>query len=98
MVLDPGFDSPLSNHRSEAFQLVQRAVTAVFPDVKTSPYVMTGASDSRYLSRVFENCLRFAPFLISHEQMDSIHGINENVDLSALAPAVDFYRYIITEA
>jgi len=97
-VLDPVFDSPVSDYQSEAFQLVERAVSKIFPGTRTSPYVMNGASDSRYLSRVCDNCLRFTPFLISHEQMDSIHGINENVDMSALAPAVDFYRYIITEA
>ena len=98
VILEPGFDSPLSDHRSDAFKLIERAVSAVFPNTGTSPYVMTGASDSRFLSRVCDNCLRFAPFLITHEQMDSIHGIDENVDLSALAPAVDFYRFILTEA
>ncbi|MBR3751735.1 MAG: M20/M25/M40 family metallo-hydrolase [Ruminiclostridium sp.] len=97
-VLDPGFPSPLSDHNSDVFRLVERAVTAVFPGVKTSPYVMTGASDSRFLSRVCDHCLRFTPFLISDQQLDSIHGIDENVDLSALAPAVDFYHYIIKEA
>ena len=97
VVLDPGFDSPLSSHQSEAFALVERAVAEVFPNVRTSPYVMTGASDCRYMSRVSENCLRFAPFLIDGKQMESIHGINENLELSALAPAVDFYRYILTE-
>ncbi len=97
VVLDPGVDSPLSDYRSEAFALVERAVANVFPGVRTSPYVMTGASDCRYMSRVSENCLRFAPFLIDGKQMESIHGINENVELSALAPAVDFYRYVIKE-
>ena len=97
-VLNPGFDSPLSDHRSEPFRLVERAVEAIFPDTKTAPYVMTGASDSRYLSRVCDNCLRFAPFSITQEQLASVHGIDENVDLSALAPAVDFYRYVIKEA
>ena len=97
VVLDPGFDSPLSDHQSEAFSLVERAVSKVFPNVYTSPYVMTGASDCRYMSRVSENCLRFAPFLIDGRQMESIHGINENIELSALAPAVDFYRYVLTE-
>ena len=98
VVLNSGFESPISDFRSSAFQLVEDAVIQVFPGVVTSPYLMTGASDSRFLSRVCENCLRFAPFRISSEQLDSIHGINENLDLSALAPAVDFYRYIITEA
>jgi len=97
VVVDPGFDSPLSDHRSEAFALVESAVAKVFPGVRTSPYVMTGASDCRYMSRVSENCLRFAPFLIDGKQMESIHGINENLELSALVPAVDFYRYVIQE-
>ena len=97
-VLDPGFSSSLSDYNTHAFRLVEQAVTQVFPGVITTPYLMTGASDCRYMSRVSDNCLRFAPFRITQEQMGAIHGLNENVDLSALAPAVDFYKYIITEA
>lgn len=97
VVLSPGFASPLSDHNTTAFHLVERAVSAVFPGTITSPYLMTGATDCRFLSLVSENCLRFAPFKITHEQMDSIHGQDENVDISALPPAVDFYKYIMTE-
>lgn len=98
VVLNPGFSSPMSDHTSEGFLLVEKAVKAVFPGVIPSPYLMTGASDSRYMSRICDTCLRFAPIHITQSQMDSIHGIDENVDLSALAPAVDFYKYIIQEA
>ena len=97
-VLDPGFSSPLSSHSSDAFRLVEKAVETVFPGTVTTPYLMTGASDCRYMSRVSENCLRFAPFRITQAQMDSIHGLNENIDISALEPAVAFYKFIITEA
>jgi len=96
-VLDPGFDSGLSDYRTDAFRLVEHAVSAIFPGVKTSPYVMTGASDCRYMSRVCKNCLRFTPLAIDNAQLDSIHGIDENISLSTLAPAVDFYRHILTE-
>jgi carboxypeptidase PM20D1 len=97
-IASPGFDSPLSDHNSDAFKLIERAISEVFPGVYTSPYVMTAASDCRYMRRVSDHCLRFTPFPISNEQMDSIHGVDENVDLSALEGAVDFYRYILTEA
>lgn len=97
VVLDPGYASPLSSYTSEAFRLIERAVGEVFPNVKTSPYVMNGASDCRYMSRISENCLRFTPLFINGEQLDSIHGIDENVDLATLAPAVDFYRYVLKE-
>ena len=88
----------LSDYRSEAFGFIERAVKKVFPEVKTSPYVMTSASDCGFMDRVSENCLRFTPFIIDDMQMESIHGINENLDISALAPAVEFYRFVITEA
>ena len=97
-IVSPGYDSELSDHQSEAFSLLEKAVDSVFPGVRTSPYVMTAASDCRYMRRVSDNCLRFTPFPISSEQMDSIHGVDECVDLSALEGAVDFYRYILTEA
>lgn len=96
-VLDAGFESPLSDCNSEAFKLVERAVSAVFPGTVPVPYIMTGASDSRFFSRVSDNCIRFAPFTINEQQLDSIHGLDENVDIDTLAPAVDFYKYIIKE-
>ena len=96
-ILDPGYESSLSSYKSEAFQRIERAVEKVFPKVRTSPYVMTGASDCRYMGRVSENCLRFTPLFINGEQLDSIHGLNENVDVATLAPAVDFYRCILME-
>lgn len=97
-VLEPGFPSPLTDSEGDAFRLVERAVTATFPGVITAPYLMTAASDSRFLSRVSDQCLRFAPFLISNAQLSTVHGIDENVDLAALAPAVDFYKFILQEA
>lgn len=98
VILNPGFDSVLSDHKSPAFQCIEMAVATVFGErVKTTPYVMTAASDSRYLSRVCSNCFRFTPFRITQAQLDSIHGINENVDIAALAPAVKFYQYMMTE-
>lgn len=96
-VLDPGFESPLTDFNGAPFKLVERAVKSAFPDVYTSPYVMTGASDARYFSRVSDHCIRFVPFRISDAQLDSIHGLNECVDIDTLAPAVDFYKYIIKE-
>lgn len=98
VVLEPGFTSTLSDYHSQAFAMIEKAICEVLPGVIPTPYVMNGASDCRYMSRVSENCFRFTPFQISEKQMDSVHGLNENIDIKALAPAVDFYKYIIMEA
>lgn len=97
VVVDPGFASSMSDYRSEGFRLVEKAVEAVFPGVIPSPYLMTGASDSRFMGCICDTCIRFAPIYATEEQMNGIHGLDENIHLSALAPAVDFYKYILTE-
>lgn len=96
-IIDAGFESPVSDYKSDAFKLIERAVTEVFPGTVPVPYIMTGASDSRYFSRVCDNCIRFAPFTIDEQQLDSIHAADENIGVDTLAPAVDFYKYIIKE-
>ncbi len=96
-VLDPGFPSRLTDYRGTAFRLTERAVRTVFPNVETVPYIMTGASDSRFFDPVCGQCIRFLPIRIDERQMASIHGIDENIDLASLAPAVDWYQYLMRE-
>lgn len=97
-VLDPGFPSRMTDFNSKAFRLTERAVQAVFPDVIPAPYIMTGASDSRFFDIVCDQCIRFLPFLIDDQQLSSVHGVDENVNLDTLANAVDWYKYLMREA
>ena len=94
---DPGQPSGITDYKGEAFQLAEKAVHEVFPGVIPTPYIMTGASDSRFFDRVSSQCIRFAPFQISDRQLDSIHGLNENLNLETLVPAVTFYRFLMKE-
>lgn len=97
-VLNPGTPSAVSDFRGEGFQQVEQAMSQVFPGIPVIPYIMNAASDSRFFSPLSDQCLRFAPFRITQQQLDSIHGLDECVDVDALAPAVDFYKYILQEA
>ncbi|MEE1320430.1 MAG: hypothetical protein UHM85_02705, partial [Acutalibacteraceae bacterium] len=92
-VIDDGIESDITDFKGE-----EKAVDSVFPEYKSVPYIMNAATDSRYFCRVCDSCLRFVPFKIDKQQLDSVHGIDENVDVATLAPAVDFYKYVIKEA
>lgn len=98
IVTDDGIESGITDFKGDAFKFIEKAVTAVFPEYKAVPYIMNAATDSRYFGKVCDNCLRFVPFKIDNQQLDSVHGIDENVDVATLAPAVDFYKYVIKEA
>ena len=94
-IIKDGGASGLTDFESIQFKFMEQAVNAVFPDYKPVPYIMNGASDSRYFSRVCDHCVRFVPFKISKQQYNSVHAIDENVDMDQLPKAVDFYRYFI---
>ena len=88
-------ESRLADFRGDAFRLVKQAVMNTVPGVDAcAPYIMTGGSDSRFFDIVSNQCIRFLPFTIDKEQMDSIHGVNECVSIDTLVPAVDYYRYM----
>ena len=56
---------------------------------------MTGGTDAKYYSEICDNCIRFAPLVITPEQQASVHGLNENIFKGALPKGVDFYKMII---
>ena len=96
-IINPGETSGITDYNGDAFQLTERAVKKIFPNVEPVPYIMTGASDSRFFDKVSDQCIRFLPFQIDKQQLGSMHGIDENVNLVALSPAVAFYRYLYQE-
>ena len=81
--------------RGEAFLTVQRVIAETFPGCAGSPYVMTGATDSRFYEKICDNVVRFAPVIYGPEQMKGMHGLNENIEYNCLPGAVDFYKNLI---
>ena len=94
-IIKDGGASGLTDFTSPQFKFMEQAVEAIFPEYKPVPYIMNGASDSRYFSRVCDHCVRFVPIHIDDQQYNSVHGIDENVSTATLPQAVDFYKYFI---
>lgn len=86
---------PAVDIHGSGWQYVVRTIEKTFPGLPYSPYVMTGATDSRFYQNVCEHCIRFAPIIYGPEQMKGMHGLNENIEASCLPGAVDFYKNII---
>ena len=88
------YTQPVDIH-GEAFRTVQRVISETFPGCAGSPYVMTGATDSRFYEKICANTVRFAPVIYGPEQMKGMHGMNENIEYNCLPGAVDFYMNLI---
>lgn len=99
--LDGGFTtdpSTVSSTDSAAFAEISATIAEVFPGVPTVPWVLMGATDSRYFAGVARDVYRFAPFNVTAEDMSRIHGTGERIRVSDAEGAVGFYRHLIVRS
>ncbi|NVJ13640.1 M20 family peptidase [Myxococcus sp. AM010] len=87
--------SPVSRMDSEAWSQLQRSVRQVFPDVVVAPYLMLGATDSRYFTGLSENVYRFVPLRLDGADLSRLHGKDERVSVKGYADAVRFYAQYV---
>jgi carboxypeptidase PM20D1 len=79
---------------SSAFKRVESAAYKNIPNVIPAPYLMIGATDSRYYRRISDGVVNFLP------QTDSkgFHGINERLPIRDLQRSINFIMTIIEES
>ena len=88
--------TPSADLSGDAFRILRETAEKTFPGCPVSPYVMTGATDARFYQEICDHVFRFAPVVYGPEQMKGMHGLNENIEISCLPGAVDFYRNLIS--
>lgn len=91
-----GYDpSPVSSFSNEQFELLSRAVSVSYPDAVVTPYIQTGATDSRHFTAISSAVYRFSPLLMDVSDRSSLHAVNERVRISSLGAGVVFYRELL---
>jgi len=94
----PGDPSPLAPTGGSGWAAIADTITEVFPGSRPTPWILFGATDSRYFTPIADGVYRFAPFSVAGEELSRIHGTGERVRLSDAARAVAFYRRLIVRA
>lgn len=88
--------SPVVDVHSSGYAYIRQCVREVFPEAGIAPYVMLGGTDAKHYAKVCDCALRFAPTVLTPQQLASMHASNENLSVDALARAVAFYRRVLT--
>lgn len=78
---------------SKAYAYTMDCLKKVFPRYPAAPYILPAGTDAWKLTPVCDCVLRFAPTRMDSKQLGSIHAVNENIDVSAVAEAAAFYKY-----
>jgi carboxypeptidase PM20D1 len=81
---------------SDAFAYTVKCVHEVYPQYPPAPYILPAGTDAWKLTPVCNCVLRFAPNRMSSKQLASIHAVDENMDVSAIAEGAAYYKHFVT--
>ncbi len=75
------------------FKKIEGLTQQVLPNVLVSPYLVVGATDSRYFRPFSESVLNFSPM----QNVKGFHGIDERLGKEDLNRMITFYKLFIQE-
>ena len=92
--------SPVSSAKNKAFQVVEDSIRAVTqdPNMVVAPYIVLGATDSRYFTGLSPNVYRFLYNRLKKGELKLIHGINERISVENYNQTVRFYYRLLKNA
>lgn len=83
--------SSLTPYTSPGFKKVEEVAYQTIPNVMTTPFLMLGATDSRYFRTFSEATINFTPY----RDVKGFHGINERIPVSDFRDMVFFYKLLM---
>ncbi|HEX8170811.1 MAG TPA: M20 family peptidase [Thermoanaerobaculia bacterium] len=91
----PWEPSGVSDPNAAPFRAMQQAAAEVFPNTVVAPYLVIGATDSRYFASLTPNVYRLVPVTIAQADLERIHGTNERVAVEAYFDTIRFFRQLM---
>jgi len=93
----PGAKDPtgVSPTRAGSYQLLQRTMRSLHPDVVVTPALYVAGSDSHHFTGLTDNIYRFSPVRVKPEDLPRLHGTNERISVANLGELVRFYHQLL---
>ena len=93
-----GDPAPLASTETTGWACVAESIAEVFPSAVPTPWILFGATDSRYFTPIADGVYRFTPFTATPDDLSRVHGTGERLRVSDAPRAVAFYRHLIVRA
>jgi acetylornithine deacetylase/succinyl-diaminopimelate desuccinylase-like protein len=87
-ILQPTEPAPASPSDGVVYEAITAAARHVYPDAVLAPSMALGGTDSRFFRRLGVPAYGFLPFLLTKEQIATVHGVDEQLPIELLGPAI----------
>jgi carboxypeptidase PM20D1 len=94
-VEDANEPARVSTSEGPVWELLSGAITAAYPTAIVTPYVQTGATDSRRFSPHSRTVYRFSPFEMSAEERATLHARNERMHVATWFTGIRFFEGLL---
>lgn len=84
-------ESSFTSAKSNAVLAISNTIKQTMPGTIVCSYVTIGATDCCLLDEFSPNIIRFNPIRATSEQIGAMHGIDENIGVSEVGVAVEFF-------
>jgi carboxypeptidase PM20D1 len=81
----------ISSTTSSSYALIAALSRDILPDAPVAPGLVLAGTDSRHYSEIAENVYRFQPILLSNEDIEGLHGVNEHISIANYERMIRFY-------
>lgn len=79
----------------EAFKLLNTTIRESFENTYVAPALANVGTDSYNFSEISPSVYRFAPYQLTSENLDRIHGDNERITIENYKAMINFYYRIM---
>ncbi len=73
-----------SDHHTPLFDTIKRVMARHQPQATVLPYLVTGATDARHVTKLGTKVYGFCPMIVPIDELDTVHAHNERVSLDNL--------------
>ncbi len=80
---------------SESYRIIEKVLKKHYPGAITAPFLMLGATDSRFFREKGIASYGFCPAVVPMEDMKSVHGIDEKISVKSMVKGTEVYKDII---
>ncbi|MCS5733950.1 M20/M25/M40 family metallo-hydrolase [Herbiconiux daphne] len=87
--------APVSQMSGPTWNLLSDAITSAYPTAIVTPYVQTGATDSRQFATLSRTVYRFSPFEMSSDERATLHAKDERMSVSTFFTGIRFFEGLI---
>ncbi|MBC8057270.1 MAG: M20 family peptidase, partial [Rhizobiales bacterium] len=80
------------------FQLINKTLRQLHPDVIVAPGLMIAATDSRHFDGVADSVYKFSPVRAKPDDLKRFHGTNERISIANHVELIQFYHQLIANS